>query len=314
MRTYELAATPAGRLRLAALSAAIALCAGSYTSMYAAAPAQAPADAAPSAAQAVSAPPEPSAPSDPPAAEGVSAPATQTAAVPPNPAAAKGAKLKKVKAVKKKKEKPPKLIPVHIRQGTLTVDGWTGKAEMNYDIADLKYIYVWAPGVGTVVVSTTKFPMAIEQKTAFNGNNLTLDAAGHSVQISSEQRLLKSKQPISAWVYVDTSFRHHSAYPEMGYGAGKDAPYAWPGASQAPVESVGAVAPPPLPAGLRPAMAKPACTPAAPGTSLAAPAASCAPNPAPKPASPPTLAPVDSTTSLSSNAPAAGPAVSATVQ
>ncbi|MEO6924296.1 MAG: hypothetical protein ABI142_10755, partial [Bryocella sp.] len=39
------------------------------------------------------------------------------------------------------KVKPPKLVPVHVTRGTFTVDGITGKAALNYDIPDLKYLY-----------------------------------------------------------------------------------------------------------------------------------------------------------------------------
>ena len=177
----------------------------------------------------------------------------------PPPAAAGG---KDGKKGKKKKEKAPKLTPVHIEQATLTVDGWTGKARLNYDIADLKFIYLWVPGTGTVVASNQKFPFGVEQKGAFNGKNLTLDAKGHTIQISSEKPLLKDKKPASAWVYIDINYKVHSSYPEMGYGNATMAPYAWPGAKEAPVLKGGAVAPPPLPAGMRAIMAKPGCLPA----------------------------------------------------
>ncbi len=50
---------------------------------------------------------------------------------------------KKLKVVK---EKAPKMTPVVISRGTFTVDGMIGKAELNYNIADLKYIYLYAPG------------------------------------------------------------------------------------------------------------------------------------------------------------------------
>ena len=166
------------------------------------------------------------------------------------------------KGKKKKKEKAPKLTPVHIEQATLTVDGWTGKARLNYDIPDLKYIYVWAPGIGTAVVSNQKFPLGTEQKGAFNGTSLTVQVTGHTIQISSEKNLLKDKKPASAWVYVDSIYKAASRFPQMGYGNTKDAPYVWPGAKDAPVEKGGIVAPPPLPAGMRPTIAKPTCLPA----------------------------------------------------
>ena len=41
------------------------------------------------------------------------------------------------------KEKPPKMVAVSISRGTLTVDGMTGKAALNYEIKDLKYVYFY---------------------------------------------------------------------------------------------------------------------------------------------------------------------------
>jgi hypothetical protein len=56
------------------------------------------------------------------------------------------------------KEKPPKLVSVSISRGILTVDGMTVKAALNYEIKDLKYVYFYVPGIGTVVVSKDPFP------------------------------------------------------------------------------------------------------------------------------------------------------------
>ncbi|GAC1423125.1 MAG: hypothetical protein NVSMB62_19390 [Acidobacteriaceae bacterium] len=159
---------------------------------------------------------------------------------------------------KKKKEKAPKLTPLHIEEGTLTVDGWTGKARLNYDIADLKYIYVWAPGIGTIVSSNQKFPLSKEEPGAFSGNTLTLEAAGHVIQIASEKKLLKDKKPQPAYVYLDADYKISSAFPQLGYGNAKDAPYTWPGAKDAPVNKGGNV-PPPLPVGMRALVARPTC-------------------------------------------------------
>ena len=44
-----------------------------------------------------------------------------------------------------KKEKPPKTVAVTITRGTLTVDGMIGKAALNYDIKDFRYVYLYAP-------------------------------------------------------------------------------------------------------------------------------------------------------------------------
>jgi hypothetical protein len=252
----------------------------------------------------------------PPAAEAAPAAPAQQAAEPaqtaapdasaapaatPVAASAKPVVSAKGKKVKAKKEKAPKLTPVSIVQGTLTVDGWTGKARMNYDIADLKYIYMWAPEVGTVVVSNVKFPLGKEEQGAFSGNTLTVDANGHTLQLFSQKKLLKEKKPVSAWVYVDTGYKFPSTFPAMGYGNTIQAPYAWPGAKEVQVAKGGVVAPPPLPKELRPTLAKASCVPAgskatgtpcaaapapAAATAAAAPAPAATATPTPAPAAP----------------------------
>ena len=150
------------------------------------------------------------------------------------------------------KEKPPKMVPVSIVAGTYTVDGVIGKAGLNYDIADLKYIYLYTPGIGITVISNEPFPGAKEQPNAFNAKTLTVLVGDHMLQVASDKPLLaKEKKPISAFVLVDRDFKLPSKYPVMGYGELRKAPYAWPGSKEGKVET-GAVAPPPLPANLRP--------------------------------------------------------------
>ncbi len=147
------------------------------------------------------------------------------------------------------KEKPPKLVSVSIARGTLTVDGMTGKAALNYEIKDLKYIYFYVPGVGTTVVSNAPFPAAVEQKKAFDDKTLTVTVNDHIVQLTSDQRLL-GKAPASAYVLVDKNFTVPTKFPVMGYGPIRVAPYAWPGSKQN--DQKDSAEAPPLPADLRP--------------------------------------------------------------
>src|ERR1700722_2569678 len=147
------------------------------------------------------------------------------------------------------KEKPPKTISVSITRGTLTVDGMTGKAALNYEIKDLKYIYFYVPGVGTTVVSNAPFPAAVEQKKAFDDKTLTVTVNDHIVQLTSDQRLL-GKAPESAYVLVDKNFTVPTKFPVMGYGPIRVAPYAWPGSKQN--DQKDSAEAPPLPADLRP--------------------------------------------------------------
>jgi hypothetical protein len=153
------------------------------------------------------------------------------------------------------KEKPPQTIPVSIARGTFTVDGMIGKAELNYNIADLKYIYMYAPGIGTLVVSNHPFPGAKEEKNGFSDKTLTVTTEDHKLQLASDDRLLvKSKKPESAYVLVDRDFRLPTPYPVVGYGGLLKAPYVWPGSKEnAPLKGA-FVAPPPIPVDLRPVL------------------------------------------------------------
>ncbi len=151
------------------------------------------------------------------------------------------------KKIKAQKEKEPKKIPMAVARGTMTVDGMTGKAALNYDIADLKYVYLYAPAIGVAVVSNEPFPGAVEQKKAFNERTLTVTIGEHTLQMASEKNLL-GKKPESAFVLVDRSFTLPSKFPVMGYGTVRKAPYQWPGSKQNAKEAaIADYAPPPPP-------------------------------------------------------------------
>lgn len=151
-----------------------------------------------------------------------------------------------------KKEKPPKMTPVSISRGTFTVDGMIGKAELNYDIADLKFIYLYAPSIGTVVVSNEPFPGAKEEPTAFNDTTLTVTVGDHILQVASDKRLL-GKKPEAAYVLLDREFKLPSKYPVVGYGTVTKAPYMWPGGRPNALLAT-TFTPPPTPENLRPVM------------------------------------------------------------
>jgi len=150
------------------------------------------------------------------------------------------------------KEKPPKTVAVSISHGTLTVDGMTGKAALNYEIKDLKYVYFYVPGIGITVVSNDPFPGAVEQKNAFDDKTLTVTVGEHVIQLTSDNRML-GKKPESAFVRVDKNFTVPTKFPVMGYGPIRVAPYAWPG-SKVNDDLKGAVDAPPLPKDLRPTL------------------------------------------------------------
>ncbi len=162
------------------------------------------------------------------------------------------------KKIKIHKEKEPKKVPVIISRGTFTVDGMIGKAELNYNIADLKYIYLYAPGIGTVVVSNRPFTGSKEEKNAFNQKTLTVTTGDRTLQVASDNLLL-GKKPVSAYVLVDRAFNLPSPYPVMGYGTVLKPPYVWPGGRPNEDLKGAFVKPPPIPVNLQPVLLLPPC-------------------------------------------------------
>jgi len=165
----------------------------------------------------------------------------------------------KGKKIPAQKEKKAKTVAVSITRGTLTVDGMIGKAGLNYEIADLKFIYMYAPWIGTVVVSNAMFPGAKLQANGFDQHTLTVQVEDHTFQLYSD-KLLLGKNPEPAYVMVDRDFQLQTKVPVMGYGETLKAPYNWPGAKENPVAK-GALKPPPVPANLRPAPLLAKCPP-----------------------------------------------------
>ncbi|HEV2619083.1 MAG TPA: hypothetical protein VGU23_04005 [Acidobacteriaceae bacterium] len=161
------------------------------------------------------------------------------------------------KKLSAEKVKPPKMTPMSIVDGMLTVDGWTGKAKLNYDIADFKYLYLYTPGVGTTIVSLNPFPGATEIPGAFNDKSLKLTVDGHPIELTSTKALMAGKKPEAAWVVVDREYTLPVKSPVLGYGTTTKFPYAWPGSKESAVKSSPFA--PPLPADVRPDLALAAC-------------------------------------------------------
>ena len=156
----------------------------------------------------------------------------------------------------KSKVKPLHTHPLTVVAGTLTVDGWTGKARLNYDIPGQDFLYFSSPSIGTVIVSQTAFPDSREQKFAMDGKTLTIHVSEHEIQLSSDKPMAL-KKPESVWVRLDTGYRQDPRYPVMGYGAVTRQPYAWPAATLAATR--GAAAAPPLPQSMMPTVITPVC-------------------------------------------------------
>jgi hypothetical protein len=140
---------------------------------------------------------------------------------------------KKGKPIKEKvkKEKPPKLVPVTIVKGALTVDGLIAKADLNFQILDLQYFYIWVPGMGTAIVSNHPFTGSKLETDALAGSVLTIKVDDHQLQLAADRDMLggKKPKPLTLYVGIDRTYQRGSVYPEFGYGSTRKAPYNWPG-------------------------------------------------------------------------------------
>ncbi len=113
----------------------------------------------------------------------------------------------------------------------MTVDGMAGKAAL-----ELRHC---GPQVHLHMLQGSVlrwFPMRLfrvrrSRPRAFSDTTLTVTTDGHTLQLTSDKRLL-GKKPESAFVLVDRDFRLPSTFPVMGYGAIRKPPYAWPGAKR----------------------------------------------------------------------------------
>jgi hypothetical protein len=198
-------------------------------------------------------------------------PITTPAPPPPPPPCVPAKHHKCPKIKKKKKEKPPKVEPANISRGIFTVDGVIGKAALNYNIPDLKFIYFYAPGLGAVVISDNKFSGAVEQKNAFNGHTLTVTVAGnHVMQLYSDDVMLskrstagkvskENKKAESAFILYNATFTLPTKFPIVGYGNKPDAPYIWPGSKMNGITKGIDPDAPPVPTVLTPKLAANPC-------------------------------------------------------
>jgi hypothetical protein len=114
------------------------------------------------------------------------------------------------------------------------------KAELNYNITDFRFIYMFAPAIGTVVVSNHPFPGATIQKDAFRSSpaprmstltvKVTVGEDEHTLELASENPIIaRPGHAESAYVLLDRDFMLPSRYPVVGYGKVDASPYQWPG-------------------------------------------------------------------------------------
>ena len=146
---------------------------------------------------------------------------------------------------------PVKDFSTDVRGGILTVDRMVALAGLNYNIHN-GFLYFTVPGVGTAIVAQERFMNAAPQKNAFHDNMLTINANGHTVELTSSGPLVPGKTA-EAWVAIDPLFGA-GKWPEMGFGNKTQRPYVSPGskADDSKKDAHLLVTPPPLPKNVQP--------------------------------------------------------------
>lgn len=114
--------------------------------------------------------------------------------------------------------------PLTIQHGVLTVDGLTVRTGLSLRVADMRYMYVYVPGVGTTLISERPFGGALEQRSAFHGRTLTVSSGGNRLQLTSAKRMRGSH---SAYVRFDGGVVAGVRRPMVGFGRAALAPAVW---------------------------------------------------------------------------------------
>ncbi len=117
--------------------------------------------------------------------------------------------------------------PLRVDSGVLTVDGLTVRTGVELRVANLHYLYVGLPGVGTAVVAERTFAGATEERNAFHGNALTVMAGGSRVQLTAANRLRGAH---TAYVRFERGVGPRGGRPEIRFGDAALVPAVWGGA------------------------------------------------------------------------------------
>ena len=162
-----------------------------------------------------------------------------------------------------------KRIDAKVTGGILTVDGLVAKVELNYDIHHSGYIYFFAPGVGTAVVSRVEMPGSTKIQDAIHGSSIAFTLEGHSFALENDDVLTASAQAIEnpaikgrkqkakethdVYVVLDANARALYRTPQVGFGNTRVAPYVFPLSESQPKDTYAhMVQPPPMPVSVLP--------------------------------------------------------------
>lgn len=117
-----------------------------------------------------------------------------------------------------------KAHPIAIQRGVLTVDGLTVKTGLSLRVPAWRYMYVYLPGSGTALIAERPFAGAREERGAFRGKTLTVNAGGTRLQLTASNKMRGSR---SAYVRFDRGLVDGVREPMVGFGDAALAPAVW---------------------------------------------------------------------------------------
>lgn len=106
-------------------------------------------------------------------------------------------------------------ISLDVRDGVLSVDGFTARLKLEASIENAAYLSMFIPGTGTVVISLAATPGSELVPNAFHGNRLEFSVAGRDYRIVSAKPMMNR----DAYIRLDTSTADLSGQPFISYGA-----------------------------------------------------------------------------------------------
>jgi hypothetical protein len=153
------------------------------------------------------------------------------------------------------KKAEPNLLFGRVRDGVYTVDGLVAKVRLNYDVNGVSFLYLFAPGVGTAVISAESEPKAVVSSATLKENELSFTVGEHRFNLTGVALSTgKGSAPAHLNVRLDRAAWGLNRQPMIGFGDAAVMPYQWPGAltAAAPPAPESAEVLPPVPVTLLP--------------------------------------------------------------
>lgn len=118
-----------------------------------------------------------------------------------------------------------------VRDGVYTVDGMVAKVRLNYDVNGVSFLYLFAPGVGTAVISAENDSKAVVTSATLKENELSFSVGEHRFNLTGVALSTgKGSAPAHLYVHLDREAWSLNRRPMIGFGDVAAMPYQWPGA------------------------------------------------------------------------------------